>query len=108
MGARVLRVQGHEALLDREDQVVCRTDRGRSDRRVAPAEANLQRADRLSQSKRGFILVEESERLDLVEQGIGLGKKKAAMNLGGQGHAGTIRRGGRRCQVAVYKSGNTE
>ena len=47
-GSRVARVRGHQPLLHGEDQLVSGVESRRWERRIAPAEADLERADGLA------------------------------------------------------------
>jgi hypothetical protein len=67
---RILRVRGHQALLNRKHQVVsCIQGRGRQGR-VAAAEADLQGANRLAQTLRCLGRVVEAKRFDVVQQDV--------------------------------------
>jgi hypothetical protein len=67
-GPRVLWIGGHDPLLDGEDEVVRCVDRRRRDWRIAAAEADLQRADRLPEAKRRLGFLRQAQDLDVVQQ----------------------------------------
>jgi len=48
IGPRVIRVGGHQSLLNGEHQIVCRVKRRGRHRRIAPADAELKRVDRFA------------------------------------------------------------
>jgi hypothetical protein len=77
----VFRVGRHQALLDGEDQLLSRIERGRRNRRIAAPEADLQRPDRFSQSKRGFGLVVQAQSFEVVEQEVGLREQDPSLGL---------------------------
>jgi hypothetical protein len=63
-------VGGHQTLLNGKDQVVRGVKRRRRQGRIAPADAELQRVDRLTQTRGRFGLVLKPKHLDIVEQDI--------------------------------------
>jgi hypothetical protein len=108
MGTWILRVGGHDPLLDGEDQVMRRVEGGRREGWVAAAEPDLQGSDGFAQTDGHLVLVPEAEILDFVQQIVGLGEEQTPARVGGGGHARTIGRDLRACQVSLYTSGNAE
>ena len=84
VGPRVLRVGGHEALLDREDEVV----RGTQALREAAADRACLAGSEARGSPRGALValrvVIQMQRLDLVQQRVGLREQRSSARLAGR------------------------
>jgi len=79
VGAWVLRVRRHQALLDCEDQVVCGIERCRRQGWVSAAEPDLKGADRLAQVRRRLIRVVQAKHLDVFEEEVGVSQQHTAV-----------------------------
>jgi hypothetical protein len=64
----MLRIGRHQTLLHREDEIVRGMERGRRQRRVGAAEADLEGANRVAQLLGNSGLIVETQPLNVVEQ----------------------------------------
>jgi hypothetical protein len=64
----MLRIGRHQTLLHREDEIVRGMERGRRQRRVGAAEADLEGANRVAQLLGKSGLIVETQPLNVVEQ----------------------------------------
>jgi hypothetical protein len=84
IGARVLGVGSHKALLHGEDEIVSSSQGGRRKRGIVSAQSDLKSADRLAEWVRRFDAVIEMQRFDLVKQRVGLREEGSSARLAGR------------------------
>jgi len=79
----MLRIGRHQTLLHREDKIVRGMQRGRRQRRVGAAEADLKGANRVAQLLGNSSLIFETQPLDVVEQTVGVRHQRPTSHLDG-------------------------